>query len=90
MVTMGDEEAVPEGPEDFESLTSEEEERLKDSFSDLEQRIERMERRDDAGHYALKNQKRLMYYLAELQRILEESLGVDVPDPPTLERPGEE
>ncbi|MFB6344726.1 MAG: hypothetical protein ABEK50_03005 [bacterium] len=87
---MANEDIEPEQPEEFESLTSEEEERIKESFSTFERRIEQLELQEGEAFYALKNQKRLMYYLEDLKRILEENLDVDIPSPPSMEEPSED
>ena len=71
--------------EDFENLNEDEEEQLKDRFAQLEERLNQLELETGEGHHALNNQKRLMYYLDELCRILESELDVDLPDPPSLE-----
>lgn len=72
--------------EELESLENDEERALKDKFTELERRLNQLELESEDGYSALKNQKRLMFYLEELSRILEEELGMELPDVPTLDQ----
>lgn len=71
--------------EDFENLDEGEQERLRERFSDLEERLDRLEVNAGQGDRALTHQRRLMFYLDELRRILESELDVDLPAPPAPE-----
>jgi hypothetical protein len=75
--------------DDLESLSDEEQSKLEERFEDLERRVSQLEFEGSEGYTALKNQNRIVHYLRELARVLEEKFGIDLPGPPSLEDPSE-
>jgi hypothetical protein len=75
--------------EEIGSLSDEEQSALEDRFKELERRISQLEFEGSEGYTALKNQNRIVHYLRELVRVLNEYLGVDLPGPPSPEDPSE-
>ena len=75
--------------DDLESLSDEEQSKLEDRFEDLERRVSQLEFEGSEGYTALKNQNRIVHYLRELARVLEEKFGIDLPGPPSPEDPSE-
>lgn len=75
--------------DDLESLSDEEQSALEERFEDLERRVNQLEFEASEGYTALKNQNRIVHYLRELVRVLEENFGIDLPGPPSPEEPSE-
>jgi uncharacterized protein Yka (UPF0111/DUF47 family) len=76
--------------EDLESLSEDEQSALEQKVTELEQRVDQLEMEGREGFTALKNQNRLVHYLRELTRRLEEKFGIELPGLPSLEEPGNE
>lgn len=75
--------------EEFESLSEDEQSQLEDRFKELERRLDQLEHGGHEGYTALKNQNRLVHYLGEIARRVEEKLGIELPGVPTLEDPSD-
>lgn len=75
--------------EEFESLSEDEQSELEERFNELERRVDQLEHGNREGYTALKNQNRLVHYLGEIARRVEEHLGIELPGVPSLEDPSE-
>lgn len=73
--------------EEFESLTDEEIGALDERFDEMERRINQLEMEGRDGYTALKNQNRLVHFLGELSRRIEDKFGIELPGLPSLEEP---
>lgn len=75
--------------EEFESLSEDEQSQLEERFEELERRVDQLEHGNREGYTALKNQNRLIHYLGEIVRRVEEELGIELPGVPALDDPSD-